>query len=168
MRLYEMMTFDEKTLDFFRSLLATGKPAALGTIYEHMNELQIPQGQERLLFNDLLPEIVEWFEKCTLSCDKDAVALNYLQFVETEELIEEEGMTSLIPFIRRIFANNKDAVMKKLLTVLRDGELTLTELDFIKKFGINWPELDVIKNSLEIGSRPSRTVPMRVHPVPVR
>lgn len=147
MRLSEMLIFDQETIDHFAGILEKGEPWAIQTIYDELEEYGIPDGEEAVLFRELLPEIVAWFNN---AITHEALAYSVIDYAVF--LIQNENLTALIPFVVRSLKANKTAVIKHLLTLIKtnhEGALARDLFNDLSKFNLNWPELAVIKKSLE-------------------
>lgn len=147
MRLAEMLTFDQETIDHFAGILEKGEPWAIQTIYDELEEYGIPDGQEAVLFRELLPEIVAWFNNAIVDENLAYSVIDYAIF-----LIQNENLTALIPFVVRSLKANKTTVIKHLLTLIKtnhEGALARELLYDLLKFNLNWPELAAIRKSIE-------------------
>ncbi len=146
MRIVEMLSFDQETLDYFASILKQDEPWAVQNIYDELEEYGIPDGQEAILFRELLPDLVAWFDKSIVDEHAGYSALSYAIY-----LIENEHLTALIPFVVKSLNKNKHAVIKNLLLLIKNaegaGELSKEMLENLLRFNIRWPELEAIRKS---------------------
>ncbi len=146
MRLQEMLQFSQSTLNSVATELDAGEPWAIQNIYDNLEDYDIPDGKERILFRELLPEIVQWFEKA-INHPVGYMTIDYAVY-----LIEHEKLDALIPFVIKILKANKHTVIKMLLTMIKtdnDYQQAKATHYHLVNFKLDWPELDKIQQSLK-------------------
>jgi hypothetical protein len=105
--------------------------------------MQIPDAYDHILFEDLLPEISNWFDY--RSSSSDLRSFDYIG--EMAYVIEQENLPAFRPVLVEILNKNRKNVLKQLIIYSKHG-MKRTMLDLIediRSFGVNWAELDVIE-----------------------
>ena len=141
-----MLQFSQSTLDSIARLLDDGEPWDIQNIYDQLDYYDIPDGKENILFRELLPEIVQWFETA-INHPEGYLAIDYAVY-----LIEHEKLDALIPFVTKILKAHKHTVIKMLLTMIKNDtayEQVKATHYHLMNFKLDWPELDKIQKSLK-------------------
>ena len=135
-----MLHFDEKTLDRCRSELKVNDPMAVQFIYDEvMPELDIPPEKANLLFHDLLPELVQWFDNIlSTKGSLDVMSLICDAIESMSELIEKEDLRALIPFAIGSIKRNKRSVIESMAANILENRTIKYTINDLRKLGFDW------------------------------
>lgn len=153
MRLHEIdktIYFKEEFLDHFRRILSTNEPWVIPDIYQHMDQMYVPDGLDRQILLALLPDLVKWFERCTQKADEPGNQLVHL--IDGMLLVKEHRLSEFIPHMVSILDDNKHVVIRKLLGMMKEMEASDMHdiLKIFNQLGITWPELAIINKSNKV------------------
>lgn len=147
MRLHEVIVLPG-ILKAMKRMLDGHDSFAIQDIYDNMDDHGLHDVDEVKIFRKLLPDIVAWFERC-VRARADGDTMQHLEYIT--HLIDDLGISELKPEAYRVLEANKEHMLRGLLNMVRDMELTYVSevITDLRQIGIRWPELATIESSMQ-------------------